>query len=896
LNRGVLCAILIILSLMPAIPPTLQTTHNLSNHTRQTSTYTGGGDPNGTLVAFNASRAQFDIYTQQTPGEVNPGTGGGTLTWFGGNFTNTQTGTPVPNTGFNYTIQSNTVGTQNVTWPAVNIPHGNFSSTTYLKFDWRGNTGNGTKASYLVYNGTRLSPTINVTKVDQKTISGGPPSITSGTPPVACGPNDECLDVTRFIGFSLTLTFLFNSNSTGKRLSIRVSDIEVVSADSTPTNSISHSMKLDPTDSTKVIHNADLTLTYYANVTYPKPNSSPTAYLNHIWSQMIITYYYPNSYTGTTITQNGTPIFPTVSPTVPISQGDCSTAFCTNVHFVALNMTLSNPSSALKASINIIGNSINAEAGIGTTLGGVAATYWGPGDLLQVKVNTRQGVNVTGSNIVSANRTGIVRVSQTFANVRRGISLENFTTPLPQDTSLLGLWTVSGNFTNGYDYGFNSTSFTLEQLGVSGFTYSGNNQRLTTRGTLTYASTTSPAPNVNGYVFAIDSGSGAAPFSTPTVTSGTGMYISNITLLNGVFTTGEALTMTFTLVNPTGVAMNATLTIDHEWVTNTPHNSNATITIPSGDRPFLITTNYFYKLSATLTPAGIDIIVKGLSSGNSVSANLPPGNPPVTSLRQQAGLFKLTVTSNPASGSATSPCVPPCKNSLESPAYAYVLVNPPVPGRLLASASFTSLTTGSFSALITPGKILGATKLTFLSLGRDDNGLAITVQDKSTHESTILQSTIGNVPTVTENQPMTITLHLTSNSTIIDMNITISLNLQGIGVVQSQSGIYIPHGASKDVTFNFNAPASAGVYTLTFFSPDYGAPLITGTLQVSVLQSSLQIIIPAIIGLAAAIVILLFFLFRKKPAVEAEAAEKEKNKGTKPAKPSPGTSSSKSLT
>src|SRR5207245_3272579 len=113
--------------------------------------------------------------------------------------------------------------------------------------------------------------------------------------------------------------------------------------------------------------------------------------------------------------------------------------------------------------------------------------------------------------------------------------------------------------------------------------------------------------------------------------------------------------------------------------------------------------------------------------------------------------------------------------------------------------------------------------------------------------------------------------------------------------VQSQSGIYIPHGASKDVTFDFNAPASAGVYTLTFFSPDYGAPLITGTLQVSVLQSSLQIIIPAIIGLAAAIIILLFFLFRKKPQTVSEPSSKDKPAGGKP-KPNPGSSSSKSLT
>jgi hypothetical protein len=508
-------------------------------------------------------------------------------------------------------------------------------------------------------------------------------------------------------------------------------------------------------------------------------------------------------------------------------------------------------------------------------LGGVATSYWGPGDLLQVKVDLRQGVNVTGLSIVSANKTGAVRLTQTFTNIKKGISLENFTSPLPQDTSLLGLWTVNSTFINGYDYGFNSTSFTLEQLGATGFTYSGSNQRLTTGGTLTYASSATPAPNVNGYVFAVDSGSGAAPLSTPSVTSGTGIYVSNITLLNGVFTSGGQLIMTFTLVNPTKTAMNATLTINHEWVSGVSHGSNATIAVPSGADTFTLQPDYIYRLNTTFTPGGIQITVTG--TGNSVSAMLPPGTPPVTSLRQHSGLFKITVKSSPVS--ASSPCVPACKNSLESPAYAYVLVNPPVPGRLLASGNFTSTSTGAFSTVISSGKILGATRLTFLSLGRDPNGLAITVQSKSTQESTILQSKVDSIPTAIQNQPLTLILHLTSNSTIIDMSITISLNVEGSGVVQSQSGILIPHGTSKDVSFNFNAPAKVGVYSLTFFSPEYGAPLITGTLQVSVLQSSLQVIIPAIIGLAAAIVILLFFLFRKKPT-----------------KPNPGTSTSKSLT
>jgi hypothetical protein len=182
-----------------------------------------------------------------------------------------------------------------------------------------------------------------------------------------------------------------------------------------------------------------------------------------------------------------------------------------------------------------------------------------------------------------------------------------------------------------------------------------------------------------------------------------------------------------------------------------------------------------------------------------------------------------------------------------------------------------------------------------VTLGLDPNGLGITVQGQSTHESTVLQASIASIPTVTENQPTTIPLHLKSNSTTVNMNITISLNIQSSGIVTTQSGIFLAPGTSKDVTFTFTAPSTPGAYTLTFLSADYGAPLITGTLQVSVLQSSLQVIVPAIIGVVAAIVIMLFFLFRRKPETTSEPVPKDKPTGGKP-KTSPETSTTKSLT
>src|SRR5712692_4642453 len=149
-------------------------------------------------------------------------------------------------------------------------------------------------------------------------------------------------------------------------------------------------MKFDPANSTSVIHNEEFKLQYNATVTYRKPNTA-TSHLNHTWAQMVISFYYPNSYQQISIMQNGTAL----SLASPIANGNCSTSFCTNSQFIALNMT--SPNAVFRANINIAAKTVNLEAGIQTTLGGVPTTYWGPGDDLQVKVNIRQGVNVTGS-------------------------------------------------------------------------------------------------------------------------------------------------------------------------------------------------------------------------------------------------------------------------------------------------------------------------------------------------------------------------------------------------------------------------------------------------------------------------------------------------------------------
>src|SRR5207245_10445546 len=99
-------------------------------------------------------------------------------------------------------------------------------------------------------------------------------------------------------------------------------------------------------------------------------------------------------------------------------------------------------------------------------------------------------------------------------------------------------------------------------------------------------------------------------------------------------------------------------------------------------------------------------------------------------------------------------------------------------------------------------RTLSAKKPVFFISHQDPNAITATNQDKSTPESTILQATIDNVPTATQGQSVAITLHLASNSTIINMNITIGSNIDG-QLTQSHTSIYILHRSKNDVTFNF---------------------------------------------------------------------------------------------
>src|SRR6266702_4806834 len=194
--------------------------------------------------------------------------------------------------------------------------------------------------------------------------------------------------------------------------------------------------------------------------------------------------------------------------------------------------------------------------------------------------------------------------------------------------------------------------------------------------------------------------------------------------------------------------------------------------------------------------------------------------------------------------------------------------------------------------------ILAAKQLVIFALARDSRGIVLTSnpQDTGVSDSTILQSTLDSIAPVAEGSSVTATLHLKSNSTKFAEIITIDLYIQGAGKQAEQTGISIAPGASQDVPMSFKAPSTPGQYALSISSPQYnGGPLATQTLQVTILQSNLQILIPTAIGIVAAIIILGLYLVKRQPETK-DIEEKTKPAGSKPKAPPSGKPPSKSLT
>ena len=859
----------------------------------------------GAPTAFNYTYSTADIYTYNTTGFVpTPGLGnshpGTQLTWFS-TINKTKDGTKIPGTAFNFTATSpafnidHTLDRQEVNW-TLTIPKSNCSSCSLVvRFNLFGNLTRGASENFT------LTPSANNTSVL-------PPGITgiflgNQTTPVyicglsrstisACSQPEVTIPVSKWVGVSLRLSFRFGWNSTNEPMLGSVGEVVVASIDNTLKNSSSNFMT-QGSDPTKVTHTAKFFPIGY-NTTVP----------SHVWSNEVINFYYPSGYNLTQIALNTTsnPIFPSLNR-VPFEKTTCNDQPLCTQSLLALNMSdIQTFFVRNSTSIFITAISQNSLVRLNPVASGVATTFFVPGDTLGVNVTNRPSVaNAPTSlktgrlNITFADRQGQeTPTGQVFFTTTVTGGLFNFTLPSDCGSNNLrcGQWTITATFGGGLDLGAMSSSFSVDLIQMSSFSAGGSNAGVTATGTLTNSSGSASAAT-NGVVFAIDSGT---PVNNPVTNttknpSSVGLYISNVTLVNGAFAQGQQLIMTFTLVNPTSSAFNATVIIQHEWPGSFAHGVNATIHLGArilGEQPFT-SGPQAYQAGITLTPSGLHFVLTSLTTGNSENIPVTLGTDPVVSTRQHAGLFKLTVVTLIGTSVIST-------NSLESPPYAYVFGLPSGNNKYLAySPPFSTDASGKFSITLESDSILAANKLVMFALARDSRGIVLTSSPQSTglSDSTTLQSTMDSIGPVAEGSSVTATLHLRSNSTKFTEILTVDLYLQGSGKIAEQTGVSISPGTSQDVTLSFKAPSTPGQYALSISSPQYGGgPLASQTLQVTILQSNLQILIPAAIGIVAAIIILGVYLFKKQP----ETMEKTKPAGSKSKTAGSGNSPSKSLT
>jgi len=666
--------------------------------------------------------------------------------------------------------------------------------------------------------------------------------------------------------------------------------------------SSTHSMTLN-TSGNLVSHNATLlSIKYNSTVSYPN-GLNPTQTISHIWNITILSIYYPAGYQINQANLNATTsklIYPLTPPEVPFQKTACNDDPICSQSLLAFNVTdsgLIGPFSH-NTTISIAATTRNSVSSLA-----LPASYYVPGDQLNVTVSNRPAAaNVSATfragtlNLTVVDPSGPSRVvpPQKTSTFLGGVY--TFSIPGNLPPALLGLWRVNATFSNGFDFGMNSTTFTVQQIVIKpgSFSYSGSNSQLALHGTLTYASSgLPPAANIVATVFAADLGSGHGPVST-TNSSKAGLYISNVTLIDAIFANTEPLTIFFTVVNPTPAqGFIANVTIEQEWSSGQTHGARANLNLTLGDQPFTFGPAV-YRADILIQSSGLQITVTSLARQNQKTVTGSLGLPQIIPSRQHSGLFKISIGSKALIGTASY------SNSLESPTYAYLSFQAAtalIPSSLLTSKTFTTGADGSFSITVTSNRILAAKKLVLFVLARDANGIVLGNQDPTAAppDSTVLQSSTSQPSQIAEGQQVTMTLHLNNTSPKIVMNISISLTIQGIGVASTQSGLNIPPG-SKDVQFVFTAPSSPGTYAITFSSPEYGAPLATATLQVSVFSGTLQILIPSIIGLVGAIVIIGYYMIRKQPEKELPPPAKEKQSAGKPPKSSPSLPSSKSLT
>ena len=866
------------------------------------------GDPNATTTAFNYTISQQNLFTNTTSSPTRPvlspvtAATGTSFTSFA-SATETGTNSPILGTGFIFNVTAPTsAAKQNLNWTLF-IPEFNCKgcSSVNVEFDFFGNITKGTSANYTL---TETAPPHNqIGSPGSFTTQGSFHANTSN----GCS-EDVCIDATAYRGYNVTLQFNFGweNLTTAHGMFAELGEVTVASTGSVY-NSSSNFMQIDLSNSSRVVHTAELSSITYNGTLTTHFHPGNTNVTRDWWQTEGLNVFYPAGYRFYQAYVNGSIFIPKANE-VPLDFKNCVPATACSQSLFAVNMSDYRTVAPRNITITIVMRTDNSISQLQPLSGGVPSAIYGPGDTLGLKTIIKPSIGnasitqQTGKlSVIFYDKTNSSRVlsGQAFPELTSTGAVYNVTLPSDCSGNNCGLWTIRANFTSSYDLGLMNATFKVDQLQMGSFSSSGSNSGLNVQGSLTY-SDGSAASSATGVVFAVDAGSGASYPSAPiTNTATVGLYVTNVTLVNGVFGQGQTLIMTFTVVNSnsSAPAYNANVTIEHDWPGSPPqpHGLNGNFSLGVGHLGDLSFTRgpQSYQAAFTITGNGIQLTITSLSTGNSESVTMSKGSNPVSPTEQHTGMFKITIVTLSGKTVVGSP------SSTYSPPYAYVYGLPLSPGRFLAY-SWPPFSGSTFSTSIKSDSILGAKKLVVFALARDGSGIVLSnnSQNPGFTDSTTLQSSMDQIGEVSENQQVTAVLHLTSNSTTLSQNITINLNLQSAGVVGTQTGVIITHGASQSISLSFTAPSSPGQYTLSFSSPQYdgGLALATQTLKVTITGSNLQILIPALIGVVAAIIVLGVYLIRRKPPAEAEEVTRKSSMSPK-AKPTGGGSpASKSLT
>src|SRR2546422_1347932 len=715
-----------VLASIPSLPQAHPGPQGLITSGQMTSFH----DPPGALTAVNYTYSQANLYTNSSakPAQEFPSSNftGTSLTWLS-TVNQTRNNAPIQNTGFRFSLTQESLAQGRVVanW-TLTVPQFNCTGCTgvSVNFSFFGNLTRGTNATYTVYPRSPPNSTV-IASHSYATLGEFPTAATLGCP------ENVCVDVTKYRGYNITLSFSFGWTFSNQSRGMFAEAGEIVVASVGNFNpSTTNVMQQDPSNPSSIRHTTDLFGINYNSTltTYVQPGNMSRPKL--WWQIEVISIYYPAGYQIKQVSLNGTRISPSL-PKVPFETEKCVVGTSCYQSMIALNMTDFRITS-LNSTITIISSTANSISKLSTLSGGLATQFFTSGDQLSVKVANQPSIVNASSSLQTGTLTitfpSALLIPPGLVSTATG-GIYDFA--LPSDCGTSGLlcarsWSFFAVFTSGFDLGNATGSFRIDSLQVSFNGSTGGSNSLTVKGRLTYGNGTM-ASGVNATLFAIDRGT---PVNRPvtydqTIISPTTLYVSNVTLVNGVFTRDQPLILLFTIVNPDlSKPYNATVTIEHEWPGPQAHGMSVTFSLNPGDRlsdlPFNATGPQTYKATILFTGTGVQVTRTNLRTfSNSMNGTMTPGTSPVVPNRPHAGLFNIILTSILNNNPQTP------TNSILSPLYAYV-PSSLAPSRYLSPSNVIQTdSNGDFSATISSNFLLGAKNMTVLLLARDATGIGL---------------------------------------------------------------------------------------------------------------------------------------------------------------------------